>query len=54
MNGKEYLFDLSTDIGEKNDLSETNRTQFDRMKTSFADWLDEMHAAEPRGPFRDF
>lgn len=54
MKNKEYLFDLSRDLGEKNDLSKSNPKQFQIMKTAFANWLNEMHDAEPRGPFRDF
>jgi len=54
MRGKEYLFDLSQDIGEKNDLSQTMPDQFNKTKTAFTAWLQEMEAAEPRGPFRDF
>lgn len=54
MKGREYLFDLAKDIGEKVDLSESNPEQFRAVKAAFACWLDEMEAAEPRGPFRDF
>ena len=54
MGGKEFLFDLSKDLGEKNDLSKSNPEQFEKMKDAFAAWLKEMEAAEPRGPFRDF
>ncbi len=54
MRGREYLFDLSQDIGEKNDLSQSMPDKFNEMKTSFAAWIEEMDAAEARGPFRDF
>ncbi len=54
MRGEQYLFDLSNDLGEKNDLSKSNPEQFEKMKARFAAWLTEMEAAEPRGPFRDF
>ena len=48
------LFDLATDIGEKNDLSAKHPTQLEKMKARFEAWKAEMDAAEPRGPFRDF
>ena len=48
------LFDLSTDIGEKNDLSEQRPDVLRVVKQRYADWLAEMDAAEPRGPFKDF
>lgn len=54
MNGAEYLFDLSKDIGEKNDLSKSLPKQLKIVKAAFADWQKEMEAAEPRGPFRDY
>jgi arylsulfatase A-like enzyme len=34
----EYLFDLSTDPSEKNNLREKNREVFDRLKTKYAAW----------------
>ena len=54
MGGREYLFDLATDLGERRDLSKSNPVQFMRMKAAFAAWLKEMESAEPRAPFRDF
>ncbi|MEM8666821.1 MAG: sulfatase-like hydrolase/transferase [Planctomycetota bacterium] len=48
------LFDLSEDIGEQNDLSEAKPEVLKRVKARYADWLNQMKAAEPRGPFRDF
>ena len=54
MNGKEYLFDLEKDLGEKHDLATSNPSRFNDMKSAFAHWTTEMNAAEPRGPFRDF
>jgi arylsulfatase A-like enzyme len=54
MKGREYLFDLSKDLGEKVDLSESNPDQFRVVKAAFTGWLDEMEASEPRGPFRNF
>lgn len=55
MSGKSGgLFDLSKDIGEKNDLSKTHPDKLKELKDAFANWLEEMEAAEPRGPFRDY
>lgn len=54
MNGKEYLFDLSKDIGEKKNLAHSHPGQFIRMQVAFQAWIDEMDTAEPRGPFRNF
>ncbi|WP_146533102.1 sulfatase family protein [Rubripirellula reticaptiva] len=48
------LFDLETDIKEQNDLSESRPKILEMVKAHYADWLNEMEAAEPRGPFRDF
>ncbi len=48
------LFDLSTDIGEKNNLSKVKPAVLSRVQRHFSDWRDEMAKAEPRGPFRDF
>lgn len=48
------LFDLSRDIGETTDLSESHPEKLAELKTRFDDWRAEMDAAEPRGPFRDF
>ena len=48
------LFDLSQDIGEKNDLSKQHPEKLKELKTRFAHWRKEMAAAQPRGPFRDF
>jgi arylsulfatase A-like enzyme len=48
------LFDLSKDIGERNDLSDTNPQKLQEMQAHFARWRADMDAAEPRGPFRDF
>ncbi|MEM6916438.1 MAG: sulfatase-like hydrolase/transferase, partial [Verrucomicrobiota bacterium] len=54
MAGKEGLYDLSEDIGESNDLSETHPEKLKEMREAFATWKAEMDAAEPRGPFKDF
>jgi arylsulfatase A-like enzyme len=48
------LYDLATDPGETNDLSQENPEVVKLMQTRFADWKKEMDAAEPRGPFRDY
>lgn len=49
------LFDLSTDIGEKNDLSKEHPEVLEMVKAKFDAWYQEtMIDAEPRGPFKDF
>lgn len=48
------LFDLSKDIGEKNDLSEKHPEKMAELKAAFEAWEKQMKAAEPRGPFRDY
>jgi arylsulfatase A-like enzyme len=49
------LFDLSNDIGEKNDLSTQHPEVLKRIKQRFDEWYQEtMFFAEPRGPFKDF
>jgi arylsulfatase A-like enzyme len=48
------LYDLSTDLGEKNDLSKENPEIAKMMQERFAAWLREMDATDPRGPFRDY
>ncbi len=48
------LYDLSTDIGERKDLSRARPEILKMVKARYANWLREMEAAEPRGPFRDF
>ena len=49
------LFDLSRDIGEKNDLSAQEPAILKMVKDKFAAWYEEtMIRAEPRGPFKDF
>jgi len=52
--GEEYLFDLATDISEKNDLAKAHPDILNRVKARFAAWKESMDAAEPRGPFKDF
>lgn len=48
------LFNLATDVGEKNDLSQQRPEKLTGLKKAFANWMAAMDAAEPRGPFRDF
>ncbi len=48
------LYDLSGDIGEKNDLSKERPEVLKRLREKFAAWRAQMDAAEPRGPFRDY
>jgi arylsulfatase A-like enzyme len=48
------LFDLSTDLGEKKDLSGERPKVLQRMRENFVRWRREMDGAEARGPFRDY
>jgi arylsulfatase A-like enzyme len=48
------LFDLSRDLGEKEDVSAKYPEITAKMKAAFAAWKARMDAAEPRGPFRDY
>jgi arylsulfatase A-like enzyme len=48
------LFNLVEDVGEKQDLSATHPEKLKEMQATFQNWLAEMEAAEPRGPFRDY
>jgi arylsulfatase A-like enzyme len=48
------LFDLASDIGEKNDLSKEKPDMAALMKSRFDAWRKEMDQSEPRGPFRDY
>jgi arylsulfatase A-like enzyme len=48
------LFNLEKDPGEKKDVSEEFPEVMKLLKDRYANWLAEMEAAEPRGPFRDF
>lgn len=55
MQGKgKGFFDLEKDIGEKKDLSDDRPDDLERVKARYRNWVREMDAAEPRGPFRDF
>lgn len=48
------LYDLATDPGETQDLSQENPAVVKLMQTRFAAWKKAMDATEPRGPFRDY
>ena len=49
------LFDLSDDLGERDDLSLQHPEVLKRLKQRFGEWYQEtMFDAEPRGPFKDF
>ncbi|UCD30671.1 MAG: sulfatase-like hydrolase/transferase [Planctomycetota bacterium] len=48
------LFDLSTDIGEKQDLSTDKPEVLEDVKARWAAWKKQMDEAEPRGPFRNY
>ncbi|MEM9366114.1 MAG: sulfatase-like hydrolase/transferase [Planctomycetota bacterium] len=48
------LFDLNRDLGEKTDLSLSQPERLRSIQRQFSDWQQEMAAAEPRRPFRDF
>lgn len=48
------LYDLSTDLGEKKDLSAEKPEVVKVMKERFEKWRSEMDASEARGPFRDY
>ena len=48
------LYNLSTDLGEKHDLTKEKPEIAQMMRERFAAWQAEMDASEPRGPFRDY
>jgi len=48
------LYDLSSDVGEKKDLSKEKPEIAKMMQEKFAAWRKEMDTTEPRGPFRDY
>ena len=48
------LYDLTTDIGEKKDLSKEKPEVLKMMQDHFATWRKTMDETEPRGPFRDY
>ena len=49
-----YLFDLSKDVSEKNNLLDELPGKAAEMQARFESWLKRMDEAEPRGPFKDF
>ena len=53
-NGQGGLFDLGEDISESRDLSKIRPDKLTELKEAFNQWMAEMEAAEPRGPFRDY
>jgi len=48
------LYNLTEDIGEKNDLSEKEPETLKMVNDKFYQWKKEMDKAEPRGPFKNF
>ncbi|MBI3466864.1 MAG: sulfatase-like hydrolase/transferase [Planctomycetes bacterium] len=48
------LFDLSSDLAEQHDLSESKPDVLAQVKGRWNAWRAEMDAAEPRGPFQDY
>ena len=48
------FYDLSEDIGEKHDISETEAAELRNVKNKFQQWQRKMRNAEPRGPFKNF
>ena len=48
------LFNLSSDLGEQQDLSAEKPDVLAMLKSRFAAWKKDMADAEPRGPFRDY
>jgi len=48
------LFNLESDVGEKHDLSQQCPDALKMVQERYANWLAEMEAANPRGPFRDY
>jgi hypothetical protein len=48
------LFDLSSDIGEKNDLSAKMPDTSVQVSSKWTAWRKQMDETEPRGPFRDY
>jgi arylsulfatase A-like enzyme len=49
-----FLFDLSKDVGEKNNLIDKMPEKAAEMEGHFTAWVKTMDEAEPRGPFKDF
>ncbi len=49
-----YLFDLSQDQEESNNLAESRPETVQMMESRFREWQKLMDTVEPRGPFKDF
>lgn len=47
------LFDLATDLAEKNDLSKKRPEELAHLQSRYNQWRQSMDSSEPRGPFRD-
>ena len=48
------LFDLSKDVAEGNDLTKELPDVYKRVRRAYRDWVQEMAAADPRGPFKNY
>ena len=48
------LFNLETDIGEKNDLSKEEPEKLEELKSKWQQWRTEMDNSEIRDPFRNY
>ena len=48
------LFDLSEDLAESNDLTKELPDVHERVRRAYRDWVQQMAAAEPRGPFKNY
>ena len=48
------FFDLSTDAGERNDLSRSKSQELYLVQSRFKKWKEEMDQAEPRGPYKNY
>lgn len=48
------LFDLSEDLAESNDLTKELPDVHERVRRAYRAWVQEMAAAEPRGPFKNY
>ncbi len=51
---KVSLYNLKEDLSERMDLTERYPDKATELQTEFENWMAEMEASEPRGPFRDF
>jgi len=52
--GEEFLFDLSADIGEQNNLTAKKPEKLKEMRERWAAWRKEMDETEPRRPFKNY